>query len=225
MTPGMIAALAQQRASATGFFEIDLPSGTRRLLLGSGEVAYGGNTFKGYDSTIGSIGSGDPLREDASGQAPNTTLTITVAGTADKSEIAGAAIQLSPIKISLAALALDGSSHLIAIPDPELLFNGFIDQAVSDIDKQKDDVTYTIISAFDYFFEDSEGQRLSDAFHESVWSGEKGLANVTGVTKKVYWGTLGPNSASGIGSVGVGTGGGLSGGIGGNVNMLRMNSE
>jgi hypothetical protein len=213
MTPAMIAALSQQRASATGFFEIDLPSGTRRLMIGSGEASYGGNIFKGFDSTIGSISSGDTVREDSSGEAPNTTLTIDIAGTANKADIAGAQIQLAPVKISLAALALDSSSHLIAIPDPELLFDGFIDQATSGLDKQRDEVEYTVISAFDYFFEDSEGQRLNGQFHQSVWAGEHGLDNVTGVTRKVYWGTYGPGGAAGVTS-GSASGSIISGGSG-----------
>jgi hypothetical protein len=62
---------------------------------------------------------------------------------------------------------------------------------------KRDDLEYTVISAFDYFFEDSEGQRLNGQFHQSVWTGEKGLDNVTGVTKKIYWGAYGPNAAGG----------------------------
>jgi hypothetical protein len=197
MTPAMIAALSAKRKSVTGFFEIDLPSGTRRMLIGSGEVAWGANTFTGYDSTFGSIVGGDSVAEDASGQAPNMSITVQVASTATKSDIAASAVQLTPVKIWLAAIQLDGSNHLAAVADPELLFDGFIDQATSNIDKNKDEIDYTLVSGFDYFFEDSEGQRLSDAFHESVWPGEKGVSNVTGVTKKVYWGTLGPNSLGG----------------------------
>lgn len=210
MTPAMIAALAANRKTATGFFEIDLPSGTRRILLGSGEAAWSGNTFKGYDASFGSIVGGDTISEDTSGQAPNVTITVQVASGATKSDIAGEAVQLSPFRIWLAALALDASEHLIAVPDPELLFDGIIDQATSEVDKAKDQITYSLVSGFDYFFEDSEGQRLSDSFHESVWSGEKGLANVTGVTRKIYWGTLAPGAAAGVG----GGGGAVSGSIG-----------
>lgn len=219
MTPEMIAALAQERASVTAFFEIDLPSGTRRLMLGSGEVAYGGNVFKGYDPTIGSIDSGETLREDVSGDAPNTSLTVKIAGTANKVDVAGAVVALAPVRISLAALTLDANKHLVAIPDPELLFSGVIDQATVNLDKNQDEVTYTVVSGFDYFFEDNEGQRLNNPFHQSIWPGETGLANVTGVTRKIYWGAYGPNSTGGTtstGSYGGGggyTGGGISGGI------------
>lgn len=197
MTPEMIAALSENRAFATGFFDFELPSGTRRMMLGSGEVTYGANTYKGRDTTFGQIVSGDQIREDTTGEAPNTSLTIAVDPAADKSEIAGEAIQLSPVKIYLAALALDASEHLIAVPDPELMFDGFIDQATIGLDAKRDEVDYSIISAFDYFFEDSEGQRLNSQFHKTVWPGELGLDNVTGVTRKIYWGTYGPGGQGG----------------------------
>jgi hypothetical protein len=216
MTPEMIAALSAKRKNVTGFFEIDFPSGTRRMLIGSGEAAWGANTFKGYDATFGSITGGDSIAEESSGQAPNTSFTLQTSSSANKADIASDAVQLAPVKIWLAALGFDASDHFIAVPDPELIFDGFIDQATISLDQKKDEIDYTLVSGFDYFFEDTEGQRLSDAFHESVWAGEKGLANVTGVTKKVYWGTLGPNSTSGITSGG-GGGGSSAGYMGGSI--------
>jgi hypothetical protein len=222
MTPDMIAAMRAKRKSVTGFFEIGLPSGTRRMLIGSGEVAWGADTFKGYDSTFGSVTGGDSINEEASGQAPNTSITVQVASSANKSELASDTVQLAPVKIWLGAIRLDVNHHFEAVPDPELLFDGFIDQATSSLDRKKDEIDYTLISGFDYFFEDSEGQRLSDAFHESVWPGEKGLVNVTGVTRKIYWGTLGPNSTGGITNGGYGGGGVSAGSIGDHLNFKSV---
>jgi hypothetical protein len=224
MTPAMIAALATNRKSVTGFFEIDFPSGTRRILIGSGEVIWGANTFKGYDPSFGSIVSGDGIAEETTGQAPNTSITVQVAAAATKSAIASDAAQLAPVKIWLAAIHFNASNHFEAVADPELLFDGFLDQATIYLDRKKDEVDYTIISAFDYFFEDSEGQRLSSAFQRALWPSdarENGLVNVTGVTRKIYWGTLGPNAASGAtgsyGSAGIGSGGDPNGSYGGRV--------
>lgn len=210
MTPQMIAALGSGRALLTGFFEIALPSGTRRLMLGSSEVPWSGNTFVGYDAAIGSIDSPDDVGEDMTGQAPNTSLNINISPTAIRADIAGQAVQLSPFKFWLAALQLNGTTQAIeVVPDPEFMFDGFIDQATIDLDKNRDDLEYTVISAFDYFFEDGEGQRLNGQFHQSVWTGEKGLDNVTGVTRKIYWGTLGPNTATSAGGGTPGGGGGV----------------
>lgn len=195
MTPQMIAALSAGRATLTAFFEFDFPSGTRRLMLGSSEVAWNGHTWLGYDPTFGSVAANDDIAEDMTGVAPNSSIDIHIAPTATIADIAGPAVQLSSFKIWLAALELDSSSHLAVIPDPELVFDGFVDQATINIDKNRYDVEYTIISAFDYFFEDTEDQRLNGQFHQSIWPGELGLNNVTGVAKKIYWGTLGPATA------------------------------
>lgn len=197
MTPEMIAALSQKRALVTGFFDFGFATGTRRLMLGSGEVDYDGNTYRGTDDTFGTIVGGEDVREDATGEAPNTSITIAFAPAADKDEVAAASIQLTPVRISLAALALDVDEHLIALPDPELMFDGYIDQAIIQLGEKKDEGDYTLISAFDFFFEDSEGQRLNDQTHQSIWPGETGLANVTGITRKVYWGTYGPGGSRG----------------------------
>ncbi|MGJ0508937.1 MAG: hypothetical protein ACR652_17775 [Methylocystis sp.] len=223
MTPEMIAALSQKRAQITGFFEFGFASGTRNLMLGSGEVDYLGVTFKGSDPTFGSVSAGQEVNEDATGEAPNTSITIAVAPTADKADIASAAVQLTPVKISLAALTLDNDKHLIAIPDPELIFDGFVDQAIVNLDKKKDEVDYTIISAFDYFFEDSEGQRLSPSFYAQMYPTETGLNNVTGVARKIYWGQYGPGqSAGGRGGGGVGFGSAAGGGSRGFISNYQV---
>jgi hypothetical protein len=212
MTPAMIAALSSGRAMITGLFEISLPSGTRRLLLGSTEVSWGGHTWVGHDPTIGAIDAPDDVREEVEGQAPNGTLSINIAPDADRDDIAGQDVQLAPCKSWLAVLELDGSDQLQVVADPEPLDDMFIDQATINLDKGRDDLEYTLISAFDYFFEASEGQRLNGQFHQSIWSGEKGLDNVTGVLKKIYWGAYGPNST--------GSGGGSSSIYGGGNNLV-----
>lgn len=223
MTPDMIAALSSGRAMVTGFFEIGLPSGTRRLLYGSTRVGWGGNDFLGYDPTIGSVDASDQVSEDMSGEAPNTSITVQIAPGANRDEIAGQQVQLSPTKIWLTALRLDGADHLEVVPDPELLFDGFIDQATINLDKGRDDIDYTVISAFDYFFEDNEGQRLNGQFHRSIFAGEKGLDNVTGVTKKLYWGTDGSKISV---SSGIGGGlGGITGGSGSSISGILTNQK
>lgn len=226
MTPQMIAALSSGRATLTGFFQFGLPSGTRHLLVGSTEVVWNSATWVGRDDSFGSISAPDDIQEDMTGVAPNTSIDIQVSPDANRSDIAGPAVQLSPFKAWLTCLELDGSNHVSVVPDPELIFDGFIDQATINLDKGRDDVEYTAISAFDYFFEDTEGQRLNGQFHQSVWSSEKGLDNVTGVAKKIYWGSLAPNAAAGTStptySGGVSGIGGGSGGHGGNMYDTRV---
>lgn len=212
MTPQLAAALNSGRASVTGLFQIDFPTATRRLLLGSTQAKWGADTFKGYDPDFGHVDSGDELREDVSGNAPNTSISVVPARGVDKAAIAGPQVQLSPFKIWLAALQKDGSGHIEVVPDPEPLFDGFIDQATINLGEKRDDIDYTLVSPFDYFFEDGEGQRLNGQFHRSRYAGEQGLDNVTGLTKKIYWGANPPGGVGSSGSTSIYGGGGGGGG-------------
>jgi hypothetical protein len=80
------------------------------------------------------------------------------------------------------------------------------------MDAKKDEVEYQITSGFDYFFEDSEGQRLSPAFYKTIYPSEDGLDNVTGVTRKIYWGQYGPGQTGGTGGLAGGPSGGTNAG-------------
>lgn len=53
------------------------------------------------------------------------------------------------------------------------------------------------VSSSERFFEDNEGARLSDGFHQEVWPGELGMANATGIGKRDYWGA--DKAPSGLG--------------------------
>jgi hypothetical protein len=202
MTPEMIAALSSGRATATVFFRFDLPDASRFMMFGSGEIEWDAHLYVGHDDTFGRLDSTEDVTENADGSAPNTSVTIIPAALADKSVIANPNIQLSPTKMWLAAIELDINRHASVVPSPYLLFDGFIDQATINLDRNRDDIDYSLISAFDYFFEDSEGQRLNGAFHTMVWSGELGLNNVTGIRQKIYWGANAPPGANrGSGSI------------------------
>jgi uncharacterized membrane protein YgcG len=211
VTPQLAAVLLSGRAVVTPLFRIGLPSGTRNLMLGSSEATWGADTFKGYDPTLGHINSGEQMREDVSGQAPNTAVSIVPAPTATMADIASATVQLAPFQIWLSALQLNVTDkHIEVVPDPELVFDGFIDQATINLTDKRKDVDYSLISGFDHFFEDSEGQRLNGQFHRSSYPGELGLDNVTGITKKIYWGMNTP--VGGGGSTSIYSGGSYSGG-------------
>jgi hypothetical protein len=221
MTPDMIAQLAAGRASLTFLFRLDLPDAPRHLLLGSTEVMWGADKFVGFDPTFGSISTPDDITEDMTGQAPNTSIVINPAQGVDRDVIAGEDVQLAPFKAWLAALTKDAFGRVVLVPDPELEFDGFIDQATINLDRGRDDIDFTIISAFDYFFEDSEGERLNGQFHKSIWPGETGLDNVTGITKKIYWGmNAPPNSSSSSSSIYGGAGGGSGSQYGGQVHSV-----
>jgi hypothetical protein len=92
------------------------------------------------------------------------------------------------------------------VPDPYLLFDGVIDVPVLSFSEGSRQVAFDVVSNFERLFLDDEGSRLSPAAHKSIWPGETGLDDVTGIVRQVLWGPGDPITGSAPGSVGVGSG-------------------
>lgn len=165
--------------------EAVLPGATLRLLDGAGTVTFAGRTFVGQDPDLGVLASVEPV-SDGGEEAPSLRIAL-----------------LPPTNAAAATLALpqaQGGSVLVwigvadpttggVIGDPELVFAGEIDVPVLEVGHGTRLLTLDCVSIFDRFFEDREGVRLTNAFHQSVWPGELGLEFVTGVKRQMPWGS------------------------------------
>jgi hypothetical protein len=207
-TPAMKAALAAERALLFGALKIQLPNHTVRLLDGSGEVPFGGDTYTGRDPIFGVLAAIDTLTDGVGDEAPALSITLLPASDAAAATLASASMQGSPVTLSLGAL--DPMTGAV-IPDPMLLFLGELDQPRLSKDGGKRELEYECVSSFERLFDNDEGARLSDSYHQSIWPGEKGMSNVTGIIKTIYWGVESPR-----GSISYGGGGGGGGGMSGN---------
>src|SRR3546814_10076287 len=76
--------------------------------------------------------------------------------------------------------------------EPLLLFTGELDQPTLTVDKGSRELEFECVSGFERLFDNEEGLRLADSWHQSVWPGEMGLANVSGIITTVYWGVEAP---------------------------------
>jgi hypothetical protein len=81
------------------------------------------------------------------------------------------------------------------IPDPVHLFAGELDVPRLRVGKGSRVVEWRCSSALEAFHDQEIGARLSDSHHRTVWPGETGLANMTGIEKTSYWGVERPPSA------------------------------
>ena len=195
-TPQLDAALAGDAPTIFGAIEIVFPAYTLRLLDGAGVVSFGGKTFSGIDAKFGTLGSIDDLSEGMGDEAPGIAITLLPASDVVAADLAAANMQGSQVSIWLGAI--DRASGL-PIPDPMLLFLGEIDVPTLEGGGRERSVTYECVSVLERFMEEEEGVKLSSAFHEDIWPGEKGFENVTGVTQDIYWGASGPGSKVSVG--------------------------
>lgn len=199
---GMQSALAADTPLLAGLLEINLPNGINvRLLDGSGTLTWNGKTFVGRDPVFGVLAAVDDLSDGIGDEAPALSITLHPGGEASAAQLSSPTMQGSPVSLWLAAVDRRTGG---VVPDPLLLFLGELDQPVLRVGKGTRILEYECVSAFERLFENGEGARLADSWHKSIWPGETGLANVTGLAKMIYWGTSVKPVTSGVSSSGVG---------------------
>lgn len=201
LTPAMDAAVAAPNPVIFGAVQIDLPSYTLRVIDGAATVTFNGGNFVGRDPTYGVLDSVNPIDDGFGDQAPALEFTFLPAKDAAAADLANAGMQGCRIRAWLGVLLRTTG---VVVADPCLLFDGELDVPTLTIGKAKRQLAYACVSAMERLFANDEGIRLSDGWHQSVFPGETGLANMTGIVKKVYWGVAAPNGAA---SGGIGGGG------------------
>lgn len=208
LTPAMQAALSADTSTIFLCGELNLPGYTLRLLEASGEVTFGGMTFRGYDETYGVIDAVDAPSDGFGDQAPQLSFTIIPPNATAVGTLVNPAMQGSRIRIWMGAI--DPATKTV-VPDPLLLFDGELDVPSIAVDKSMREVTYDCVSAFEILFENEEGSRLSDSNQQEFWPGDTGLIDVTGIVKTILWG---PGERVSGSSGSSGSGGSYSGGSG-----------
>jgi hypothetical protein len=101
------------------------------------------------------------------------------------------------------------------------MFFGQIDQTVFKLGRATRDLAMTIVAKLERLFLRNEGNSLSPTFHKSVWPGETGHDNATGLVIPIAWGTESTPGASTAGSASTGAiGGTFNLGFSGRVNSV-----
>lgn len=189
-----------------GLCKIELPDATIRLTDG-GFIDWSGEIYTSKDDVFGTIASIDPLSEGIEEQVPALEMTMIPSGTAAAADLSQPGFQRSRVRFWLAEY--DRETGLID-GDPDLLFDGQIDQTVLSAGRNSRELAMTIVSTAERLFERNIGNSLSPSFHKSVWPGETGHDNATGLGAPVAWGVEAPPSTSGgyYGGYGGSSGGG-----------------
>lgn len=186
----------------TGLAVLELPDRTLRLCDGA-YVYVGADKFEAEDAEFGSIKSVDEIEEKVGDDAPDGSLTFLPASTAAAAILSRPEYQGSPLRFYLARV--DDQTGT-AMGDPELLLDAELDTTTLLLNPRRLEMTF--ISIAERLWNVNEGNVLSDSFHQSVWPGELGMANATGVPSNEPWGVEGPPRGSTFGGGGFGGGGG-----------------
>ena len=166
--------------------KITLPDATViRLLDGAGMVTIDGAPYLGRDDTYGILGSIEGVTDGLGDELPSLAVTLMPPTNAATATIAAPSVQGAEVIAMFGAVNPTTGG---AIGTPYTFFAGVVDQAVLSVGKNSRSLQIECVSALEVFFEDDEGVRLTDAFHQSVWSGELGFELITAMNEPVPWG-------------------------------------
>jgi len=188
------------RIALTGLVKIELPDRTLRFCDG-GFFTYESETYRSKDAVFGTIGALQTMAESVGDIVPAITMTLLPPSVTAPTAISQPGNQTAPAKFIIAEY--DAETGLISTGDVE--FYGQIDQTVLKRSATEYSLTVSIVSLAERLFERNIGNSMNPNWHKSVWPGELGQDNATGLTGAVAWGV---EAAPGGGTVRGGGGGG-----------------
>lgn len=200
------------RVMLAGLIKVVLPGAT--LLLCDGAfVKWDAETFRSADSTFGVVGQIEPIAEGVGDEIPALRITFNPASTAAAAELSQPDWQGSHVQMWVAEVS---PATNVIVGTPALMFDGQTDSTELVIAKGKRELGMDVVAAAERLFVINEGNTLTPRFHKSLYPGELGEDNATGVGIGKAWGTALPQQSYGAGFSYGGSGGG-----GGGLNSWR----
>ena len=189
-----------------GLFKIELPSSTAYICDG-GFIEYDGRTFKSSDDVLGVVSSLEPLSEGAGDDIPALDIQFMPPAPIAFTELTQGSLQGGTITVWLAEY--DSASGAAVVRESDLQFIGVLDQPVIRFSQDSYGVAITAVPQAEWMFQRDTGNGLSPAFHKSLYPGETGHDNATGLGIPSAWGTASPpttTAGSSSGAINVGGG-------------------
>lgn len=169
----------------SGLMEMQLRDGRTIRLSDGGFVVIDGEIYRSSDPAFGVIGSMEPFSEGVGDSVPAFKMTFLPQSTAAASALSAPGMQGSITRFY--TVEIDAETGL-AIDDPDLNFDGQIDQTLLRIGRGKRELDIDYVSTAERLFSINEGNSLNPRHHKSVNPGELGEDNATGLGVSVAWG-------------------------------------
>jgi hypothetical protein len=175
------------------------------LLADGGVVRFDPGTglasFTGSHPGFGTIAGFDIFETGIGDQVEGGTISF--APPADAATSAWWRVDLENSRLRLWLGEIDPADG-VTLTTAEPVADWLVDTASRDQDDGQDLLTISFMTRQEKLFEIRQGNVCSDAFHQSIWAGERGFENCTDAQAFFAWGAAAPPS----GGVGVGSGGG-----------------
>jgi hypothetical protein len=166
--------------------EVELPDGGwLRLIDGSGSVSFSGKTFVGQDAGFGVLASLGTITDGFGDAAPSLKVGINPPTSDAAAILCGQDMQGQQVLVWLGAV--DPASGAVT-GTPLLIYSGESDQGVLSVGFGSRAVALNTVSIWERLFDDAEGVRLTNAYHQSAWPGELGMQFITDIQRSLPWG-------------------------------------
>lgn len=182
------------RVGLVGLVKIELPGAYGDVLLSdAGFQVWGAETYKSADAVFGSIGSVETLGEGVGDEVPALSLTLLPPSNSNPGDLTQPGFQTARARFWVAEYDVEDHS---VVGTPDLLFDGQLDRTVLRLGMGSYEMELSVVSLAERLFELNMGNSLNPAFHKSVWAGELGHDNATGMSIPVAWGTTSPTTSA-----------------------------
>lgn len=176
------------RILLAGLMKIELP-GRDVLLCDGGFVPWGAETYLSHDEQFGVIDGFEVPEEGVGDVIPSGTLTMLPASGAAAIALSQPAYQGSRTRLWVAEI--DEATGQI-IGEPDLQADWQLDRTVLRGKRGERSLDIDCVSQAQRLLAKVEGNVLSSAFHSSIFPGERGFDNSTGLEANFAWGVASP---------------------------------
>ena len=174
-----------------GLMKMELPTRTVRLCDG-GFIVFDSEIYHSADDVFGTIASLEGLGEGVGDEVPALEVTFYPHGDAAPGDLSQPGFQTSRVRFWIAEYDVDAGT---ITGTPDLVFDGQLDRTALTVGQTRE-VACSVVSLAERLFELNIGNSLNPNFHKSVWPGELGHDNATGLSIPVAWGVASPRTSS-----------------------------
>jgi len=197
----------------TWLLRLNLPSGDVFLSDG-GVTTWSGNTYAASHPVLGGFSQIGELTEGFGDELPEQEIIFAPPSNAALGPLQEGAYARSPVRLWLAEFN-PATGDVVGTPD--LRFAGRLDRVRQNFGLRQLSIVVSCVSELEVLLFSDDGNGLSAAFHKSVYPGETGHDQASGLVTTVSWGV----EAAGGGSARAGGGGsGGGGGFGADINEV-----
>lgn len=185
LSPALDAELSKDRVLFFEALQLDLASGSAKLLNGPIGLQAPFAGFVAHDLDFGTIASVDEVEDGTGDDAPGFTFALNPPSFDRALAMSEESDQGAKVRFWIGCVNPDTGA---IVGDALLLINAEMDVPTLNIGPGELSIEYDAVSGMERYFDTEEGITLSPTSHKQYWPDELGLDFVTGVTEPVYWG-------------------------------------